>query len=224
MFEGRSAAPGFSGSVQFSDPNRAGPLAGTAGHRSTQQSPGLRHDCGIECRDQHRLGPRGVAWPKASALTGRIAVVDAGTAAFLGAIAGAAIAGVPPIVAALTARGTAKAQREHEKAERDAQREHDRVTAERNERAQQIAAWRNGLSHAALTYQHWSDIYDNDRQREQAIADGQFVPNVVSDAWFQGLRPHLASCELHEAARLLCDDQRVLEISNEIDRIEREWA
>ncbi|WAC92218.1 hypothetical protein [Mycobacterium sp. Aquia_213] len=161
--------------------------------------------------------------------------MDAGLAAFLGAIAGAAIAGVPPVVAAFVQRGTAKAQREHDKAEKDAQREHDkaetdaqrehdRLAAARSGRGKQIAYWRDGLARAALTYQSWSNIYDNERQREQAITDGHFVPNAVPDAWFQSLRPHLASRELHEAAVLRCDDHLVLELGNEINRLQREWA
>jgi cell division protein FtsB len=73
-------------------------------------------------------------------------------AAFLGAIAGAAIAGVPPVVSAVIQRGTARAQRQLEKDERDAQREEDRTTAEREAHKKRIAEWREGLakSHASI--------------------------------------------------------------------------
>jgi hypothetical protein len=50
--------------------------------------------------------------------------MDAGLAAFLGAIAGAAVAGVPPVVTAVVQHKTAKDQRQHEKTEHDARREH----------------------------------------------------------------------------------------------------
>lgn len=143
-------------------------------------------------------------------------------AAFLGAIAGAAIAGVPPVVTVFVQRSTAKAQREHDKAERDTQREHDRLTALRSARAQQIATWRNGLSKAALTYQQWTNMFSSVRQRQEAVASGEWGPNVVSDAWFQSLRPHLPD-RLRKQRNLQCDESLTVDISDEIDRVQREW-
>lgn len=159
--------------------------------------------------------------------------MDAGLAAFLGAIAGAVGAGVPQVVTALVQHNTAKAQRkhekderdaqrQHEKSERDAQRDHESLTNRRTARAQQIAHWRSGLNNSALTYQKWSAIYDNDKQRREAVEAGGWSPNVVSEAWFQSLRPRLPE-RFRNESHLHCDDQTVLEIGNEIDRIEREW-
>jgi hypothetical protein len=111
-------------------------------------------------------------------------------AAFLGAIAG-----VPPVVTVFVQRSSAKAQREHDKAERDTQREHDSLTALRSARAQQIATWRNGLSKSALTYQQWTNMFSSVRQRQEAVANGEWGPNVVSDAWFQSLRPRERDAE-----------------------------
>ena len=130
--------------------------------------------------------------------------------------------GVPPVVTAAVPRGTAKAQREHEKNDKEAQREHERLTGQRAARAQQIAIWRDGLNRSALTYEGWAHIYDNDRQRQEAIPRGEYSPNLVSDAWFQSLRPHLPA-QYREQNQLHCDAPTVVAIANEIDRIEGEW-
>jgi hypothetical protein len=79
---------------------------------------------------------------------------------------------VPPIVTAAVQPGTAKAQREHERNEKEAQHEHERLTGQRAARAQQIAIWRDGLNRSALTYEGWAHIYDNDGHRQEAIARG----------------------------------------------------
>ena len=86
--------------------------------------------------------------------------MDAGFAAFLGALAGAVGAGVPKVVSSFVERGNAKAQREHEATQSELQRQHEgalrdgeRTSANRSARAQQIAYWRDGMNRSALAYQ-----------------------------------------------------------------------
>jgi hypothetical protein len=158
-------------------------------------------------------------------------------AAWLGVIGTAVGAGVTGIVGigkagvdALSARSQrtheaaqAEAKRDAEKAEKAAQREDDRTTARDKARGEHITYWRDGLNRAALLYQQWANIYDNDQQRQEASATGLFVPNMVSEAWFQSLRVHLPD-QLRQQSVLRCDEEMVLELGNEIDRVQREWA
>lgn len=109
-----------------------------------------------------------------------------------GAIAGAAIAGVPQVITAVIQRSTAREQRQHEKDEREAREEQDRLTTVRTGRAQQINHWRTGLSAATITFQEWANLYNNERQRKEAVERGEWAPNFVGEAWFQSLRPYLA--------------------------------
>ena len=55
-----------------------------------------------------------------------------------------------------------------------------------------------------------------------AVQAGEFVPNLVSDAWFQSLRPHLPD-RLRKQSTLHCDAEMTMDISDEIDRIQRDW-
>jgi hypothetical protein len=168
-----------------------------------------------------------------SVVAGRIRVVDSAWIAVIGTAAGAGVTGVvgigKAVVEAMSARSQrthdadqAKAQRDTEKAEKDAQREHEQATALRKARAEHIAHWRDGMNRAALAYQSWVNIYDNERQRNEAISNGVFVPNVVGDAWFHSLRPHLPD-RFRTQSVLRCDAELVVELANEIDRVQREW-
>jgi hypothetical protein len=156
--------------------------------------------------------------------------MDAGLAAFLGAIAGAAIAGVPPVVAAVVQRGTAKDQRQHDKDERDAQREHDRRVNERAERLEQLREWREGLSKSHAEYRKWDS---ETRGRSSVPSHLGVKPTLDSGVWFQSLRPHLPKfgsmagsddpAYYSIGTNLECDDDAADVLAREINRIEREW-
>lgn len=175
-----------------------------------------------------RRGDRAV-----SVNAGKMLRVNPAWIAVIGTAAGAGVTGIvgiaKAVVDAVSARSQrtheaaqAKAQRDAEKDEKDAQREHERITALRKARAEQIAYWRDGLNRSALAYQRWANIYDNERQRQKAIAEGVFVPNIVGDAWFQSLRPHLPD-RFRTQSVLRCDAELVVELGDEINRVQREW-
>lgn len=104
--------------------------------------------------------------------------MDGAWIAVVGTAAGAGVTSVVGIgkadVEALSARGQrnhdaaqAKAQRDADKADRDEQHERERIASLQTARGQQINHWRDGLHQAALLYQKWGAIYDNDHQRER---------------------------------------------------------
>lgn len=160
--------------------------------------------------------------------------MDAGLAAFLGAIAGAAIAGVPPVIAAFVQRSTAKAQREHEKGEKDAQREHERLLRERAEKVDQIREWRDGLAEAHRRYSEYEFLQNSYRGRSTLPPRANVLkPNIVGEAWFQSLRQHLPEFSgmagsdepafYSDGAHIECDSEAAEVLAREISRIEHEW-
>jgi hypothetical protein len=85
------------------------------------------------------------------------------------------------------------------------------------QRHEAIQGWRTGLAHARDAYRQWACGPRTDE-----------APNVVGDAWFEGLRPHLSTtgdaAEFRAAHEVHCDNPTLVLLSLEIGRIEREWT
>ena len=150
------------------------------------------------------------------------------------AIGGALAAGVPQVFGAISTRATARAQREHEKAEKDAEREHVRQAAERAEKVAQIREWRDGIAAASTAFADWD--YLQDRYRGSAVIPSRAnvrKPIIDGEAWFQSLRPHLPELSGGASAsdpayysggtHIACDSHATEVLTNEVNRIEREW-
>jgi hypothetical protein len=176
----------------------------------------------------------GAATNRLSVVVGKMMRVDSAWIAVIGTAAGAGVTGVvgigKAVVEALSARSQrkhdsdqAKAQRDAEKADKDAQREHERLTALRKSRWQQISSWREGLALSASAYQKFAAVFDDDNSHRNASARLLVTPNVVGDAWFQSLRPHLSD-EFRTQSVLRCDAELVVKLGDEIDRVQRGWA
>jgi hypothetical protein len=85
------------------------------------------------------------------------------------------------------------------------------------QRCEAIQGWRAGLADARDVYQQWAC----------GPRDGD-PPNVVGDAWFEGLRPHLPAvgeaAKYRTAHEIHCDNPTLTLLSLEIGRIETEWT
>lgn len=154
--------------------------------------------------------------------------MDAGLAAFLGALAGAVGAGVPPVVAAAIQRGNDKAQRRHDADQADLDRQAAATEAINTARRQQVREWRDGLEAAHKEYQEWQLVTRGGRNSDA------MEPPLVGMAWFQSLREHLSTegapnqrgkpNVYREVPTLPADDDAADVLSKEISRIAREWG
>ena len=156
--------------------------------------------------------------------------MDAGTAAVLGALAGAGITGVITLGVTITnnifQRGDANAQRTHEKSENNANRNYERAAAFLVHRQERIKQWRQGLESAHAEYQKfWQWIAENPPETRKSVDPPE--PNIVGTEWFESLRPYLSnSPDLQgylRADHVDCAPPLVLLLSRDIGRIEREW-
>jgi hypothetical protein len=156
--------------------------------------------------------------------------MDAGTAAVLGALAGAGITGVITLGVTITnnifQRGDAKDKRTHDKSENKANRNHERSAALLAHRQERIKLWRKGLESAHADYQKfWQWIADNPPET-RTKPDPQ-EPNIVGTEWFESMRPYLVnSPDLQgylRADQAPCEPPLVLLLSREIGRLEGEW-
>ncbi|MBW0015458.1 MAG: hypothetical protein JO059_20175 [Mycobacterium sp.] len=80
-----------------------------------------------------------------------------------------------------------------------------------------VQRWRAGLAEARDAYRQWA--------RGPRTED---APNVVGDAWFEALRPHLSNsgdaAEFRTAHEVHCDNPTLTLLSLEIGRIESNWT
>jgi hypothetical protein len=85
------------------------------------------------------------------------------------------------------------------------------------QRCEAIQGWRTGLTGARDAYRQWSC--------GPRVGD---PPNVVGDAWFEGLRPHLPTqgeaAKYRNAHEVHCENPTLMLLSLEIGRIENEWT
>ena len=85
------------------------------------------------------------------------------------------------------------------------------------QRCETIHGWRTGLAGARDAYQQWAC----------GTHEGS-PPNVVGDAWFEGLRPHLPdtgeAAKYRAAHEVHCDYPTLTFLSLEIGRIEAAWT
>lgn len=152
------------------------------------------------------------------------------------AIGGALAAGVPQVFAAVSTRATARAQREHEKADKEAQREHERRANERAEKVAQIREWRDGLAAASAAFADWQHLRDSYSGRDVIPPRGNVrKPIIDGEAWFLSLRQHLPKMSPGSGAsasdpefygsgtHIVCDSYATEVLGNEVGRIEREW-
>jgi hypothetical protein len=154
----------------------------------------------------------------------------------LWAVFGALAAGVPQLLTAWIQRGTAKAQREHERmekeaqrqheeAERNAQREHARRAAVLAEHARRVREWREGLAASHREYEEWAAEQKAAEGRPPSM--GRPQPNIVSAVWFQSLRHYLPpngqTAWLSKDDDIQCESFVADVLSSEITRIEQEW-
>lgn len=152
--------------------------------------------------------------------------MNAGWFGVLAAGLGALAAGLPQAATAWIQRGTAKAQREHERAENEARRRHEDAERERERRAavrarhvDQIREWRDGLAASHREYDEW--------EAQRKITGRVVMPNIVSAAWFQSLRPYLSSDADRsiylQGDEIQCHSSAAGVLGLEIARIEQEW-
>ena len=80
-----------------------------------------------------------------------------------------------------------------------------------------VKQWRTGLAESRDAYRQWA----GGPRTEDA-------PNVVGDAWFEALRPHLPAtgdaAKFRTAHEVHCDNPTLTLLSLEIGRIEKEWT
>jgi hypothetical protein len=93
---------------------------------------------------------------------------------------------------------------------------HQMIANMHSRQAEEVQRWRAGLADARDAYRQWAaGPRDND------------PPNVVGDAWFEGLRPNLRTtgeaAKYRTAHEISCDNATVALLSLEIGRVEREW-
>jgi hypothetical protein len=85
------------------------------------------------------------------------------------------------------------------------------------QRCDAVQRWRTGLADARDAYRQWAC--------GPRTAD---APNVVGDAWFEALRPHLPTtgeaAKFRLAHEVHCDNGTLTLLSLEIGRIENEWT
>ena len=84
------------------------------------------------------------------------------------------------------------------------------------QRCDAVNQWRTGLAAARDAYRQWAS----------GPRTGD-APNVVGDAWFEALRPHLTTgdaAKFRTAHEVHCDNATLILLSLEIGRIEKEWT
>jgi len=86
-----------------------------------------------------------------------------------------------------------------------------------NQRADEVRRWREGLASARDGYRQWA-----------AGPRTGDPPNIVGDAWFEGLRPNLPTVgelgKFRTAHEIACDNATVTLLSLEIGRVEQQWT
>jgi hypothetical protein len=86
-----------------------------------------------------------------------------------------------------------------------------------SQRAEEIRRWREGLAGARDMYRQWA-----------AGPRNGDPPNIVGDAWFEGLRPNLPAvgeaAKYRTAHEISCDNATVALLSLEIGRVEQQWT
>jgi hypothetical protein len=94
---------------------------------------------------------------------------------------------------------------------------HQMLASVYSRRAEAVKGWREGLAGARDAYREWA-----------AGPRNGDPPNIVGDAWFEGLRPNLpASGEAatyRTAHEISCDNATVAFLSLEIGRVEQQWT
>jgi hypothetical protein len=85
------------------------------------------------------------------------------------------------------------------------------------QRAEAVKQWREGLAGARDAYRQWA-----------AGPRNNDPPNIVGDAWFEGLRPNLPAsgetAKYRTAHEISCDNPTVALLSLEIGRVEQQWT
>jgi hypothetical protein len=86
-----------------------------------------------------------------------------------------------------------------------------------SQRAETIRQWREGLAGARDAYRQWA-----------AGPRNTDPPNIVGDAWFEGLRPNLPAvgeaAKYRTAHEISCDNATVALLSLEIGCVEQQWT
>jgi hypothetical protein len=99
----------------------------------------------------------------------------------------------------------------------NADHKHQMAMQLHTQRCEAVHRWRTGLADARDAYQQWACGPRNGDP-----------PNVVGDAWFEGLRPHLPAAgdaaKYRTAHEVHCDNPTLTLLSLEIGRIETEWT
>jgi hypothetical protein len=94
---------------------------------------------------------------------------------------------------------------------------HQMVSNVYSQRAQAVQRWREGLAGARDAYRQWASGPRNTDP-----------PNIVGDAWFEGLRPNLPAsgeaAKFRNAHEISCDNATVALLSLEIGRVEQQWT
>jgi hypothetical protein len=94
---------------------------------------------------------------------------------------------------------------------------HQMLASMYSQRAGEIRRWREGLAEARDAYREWA-----------AGPRNGDPPNIVGDAWFEGLRPNLPNvgdaAQYRTAHEISCDNATVALLSLEIGRVEQLWT
>jgi hypothetical protein len=129
---------------------------------------------------------------------------------FMGLAAGASTAGILGLVRLMTDTWFPwlNAHTEHR---------HHMLLSLFSQRAEEVRRWREGLAGARDAYRQWA-----------AGPRTGDPPNIVGDAWFEGLRPNLptvgAAAKYRTAHEISCDNPTVALLSLEIGRVEQLWT
>ena len=124
----------------------------------------------------------------------------------MGLAAGASTAGILGVVRLMTDTWFpwANAHSEHR---------HHMLANMYSQRAEEVRRWREGLAGARDAYRQWA-----------AGPRNGDPPNIVGDAWFEGLRPNLPAvgeaAKYRTAHEISCDNATVALLSLEIGRVE----
>jgi hypothetical protein len=94
---------------------------------------------------------------------------------------------------------------------------HQMLASVYSRRAEAVKQWREGLAVARDAYRQWA-----------AGPRNGDPPNIVGDAWFEGLRPNLPAvgeaAKYRTAHEICCDNATVAFLSLEIGRVEQQWT
>ena len=94
---------------------------------------------------------------------------------------------------------------------------HQMLASVYSRRAEAVKQWREGLASARDAYRQWATGPRNNDP-----------PNIVGDAWFEGLRPNLPvvgeAAKYRTAHEISCDNATVALLSLEIGRVEQQWT